>query len=92
MSQTNRRRPGSGITPEAARTIALQLESLEDRCVPAVIGGLVYSDANGSGLFDAGEAGIAGSTLQLKDASGQVIASAATIKVSSSSSRARKAA
>jgi len=52
------------------------LERLEDRDVPAVIGGVVYHDANHNGLFDTGEAGIPNSTLLLYDSAGHVIATA----------------
>src|SRR5262245_7807355 len=52
------------------------LERLEDRDVPAVIGGVVYHDANHNGLFDTGEAGIPNSTLLLYDSAGHVISTA----------------
>ena len=41
-----------------------RLEVLEDRSVPAVIGGIVYNDANTNGLYDAGETPLAGVTLK----------------------------
>jgi uncharacterized repeat protein (TIGR01451 family) len=37
------------------------------------ISGQVYNDADGDGILDAGETGLAGVTVQLKDASGSVI-------------------
>lgn len=55
-------------------------ETLEDRSVPScsTISGHVYHDANSNGLFDAGETPIAGSTVELQDANGVVVASAIT--------------
>lgn len=56
-----------------------QLEKLEDRDVPAVIGGVVYDDANCNGLFDAGsETGIANNTVQLYDSTNRLIATTVT--------------
>lgn len=54
------------------------LEKLEDRDVPAVISGCVYHDANNNGLMDAGEVGIANSTIQLRDANNRVVATTVT--------------
>jgi uncharacterized surface anchored protein len=45
---------------------------------PAHLGDFVWEDSNGNGVQDSGEAGIAGVTLQLKDASGQVVATTTT--------------
>jgi hypothetical protein len=53
---------------------ALGLEALEDRAVPAVIGGTVYADLNNNGLFDSGEQGLQGSTLQLRSPTGKLLA------------------
>jgi protocatechuate 3,4-dioxygenase beta subunit len=44
----------------------------------AHIGDFVWHDTNANGVQDAGEAGIAGVVVQLKDASGQVVASTTT--------------
>ncbi|WP_432377511.1 SdrD B-like domain-containing protein [Duganella sp. P38] len=44
----------------------------------AHIGDLVWEDKNGNGLQDADEAGIAGVTVQLKDANGQIVATTST--------------
>lgn len=44
----------------------------------ATIGDRVWEDRNGNGLQDSGEAGIAGVAVQLKDATGKVIASTKT--------------
>lgn len=56
------------------RPASPRLEALEDRWVPAVIGGVVYNDLNANGLFDAGEQGIGGTTLQLRDEAGGLVA------------------
>ncbi len=52
------------------------LEVLEDRTMPscATISGYVFQDANNNGLFDTTELPIANSTLQLRDAGNQVVA------------------
>ena len=65
------RRSGNRVPRNKA---SLQVETLEDRWMPAVIGGVVYLDANADGLFNTGETGLAGSTLQLHDSSGNVLA------------------
>ena len=54
------------------------IERLEDRAVPAVIGGTVYADLNNNGIRDAGEPGIAGSTIQLNGLIGHTLATATT--------------
>jgi protocatechuate 3,4-dioxygenase beta subunit len=46
--------------------------------VPASLGDRVWEDANGNGQQDAGEAGIAGVTVSLRDAAGAVVATATT--------------
>jgi hypothetical protein len=58
----------------------LQLEALEDRYLPSgnVISGQVFLDANNNGRLDPGETLVAGSTIQLRNASGVVINSAVT--------------
>jgi hypothetical protein len=77
MFQAFRRRPGSaGSAGPRPRTVP-QLEALEDRCVPAVIGGTVYNDANNNGILNAGEAGIPNSTLELHDATTGALVSTA---------------
>lgn len=45
---------------------------------PAHLGDLVWEDANGNGLQDAGEAGLAGVEVQLKAANGDVVATTTT--------------
>src|SRR4051812_43266257 len=73
------------IRSRPAGAAALRLEALEDRWAPAVIGGFVHEDCDANGLFDSSvvgtgggvtvnEAGIGGSTLQLLDGSGTVLA------------------
>ena len=46
--------------------------------VPVGLGGTLFLDANGDGLRNGGEAGIAGQTVQLLNAAGQVVASTTT--------------
>lgn len=54
------------------------LEPLESRALPATISGLVYHDANGNGLFDAGEAGLGGVAMELRRPDQTVVANATT--------------
>ncbi len=56
------------------------VETLERRELLAgnVIGGFVYHDADGNGRFDSGEAPIANSTIELRNASGVVVGSTTT--------------
>jgi hypothetical protein len=63
------------MSSQKRRQASPRLEALEARDVPAIIGGIVYHDANANGLFDSGEAGLPGSTLQLRDEAGGLIAS-----------------
>jgi SdrD B-like domain len=55
-----------------------EVESLEERAVPAVISGTVYQDLNSNGLLNPGESGIAGNTIQLQNSAGTVIATTTT--------------
>src|SRR5256885_860293 len=48
-----------------AQRPALRLEPLEDRTLPATIGGLVWYDPNANGAQDSGEPGITGVTVTL---------------------------
>lgn len=66
-----RRRPAA---PRRPRRAVPTLEPLEERQLLATISGYVYYDANNNGLFDPGEVGLAGSTLELVNAGGQAIA------------------
>src|SRR5689334_5247389 len=72
------RRPGRGSSDTRRHLALLQLEHLEDRWTPAVIGGTVYLDGNANGLLEPGETGLPGSTLQLKDGAGNVLATTTT--------------
>jgi hypothetical protein len=55
------------------------LEALEQRDVPAVIGGTVYADLNANGLFNPGETPIANNTIQLyRTSTGQLLATTTT--------------
>ncbi|MFO0925571.1 MAG: SdrD B-like domain-containing protein [Gemmataceae bacterium] len=65
----------TGDRPRGPARARLGIENLENREVPAVIGGIVYNDANGNGLFDSGEQAVANSRLYLYNASNQVVAS-----------------
>lgn len=55
-----------------------RLERLEERDVPAVIGGIVYNDANANGLFDLNEPVLSNVTVQLQDQQGNLIATTTT--------------
>jgi protocatechuate 3,4-dioxygenase beta subunit len=59
---------------------ALGVESLETRTLLAsnMISGFVFHDANGNGLFDSGEAPLAGSTIELHNSDGVVVGTAVT--------------
>lgn len=63
---------------QTSRKTRLRLELLEAREVPAVVSGYVYEDANNNGYKEASEVGIANSAVQLKNTSGQVLASTTT--------------
>jgi len=60
------------------RRFCPQVEALEDRRLLAgnVISGYVFDDLNGNGLRDAGEPAIAGSTIELRNASGVLVGTA----------------
>ncbi len=69
------RRPHQGRSPGGApERCALDLEILEARTDPAVIGGTVYQDLNVGGLIAPGDPGLPGSTLQLLNSNGQIVA------------------
>ncbi len=68
------RRPAPPARPARARPA---FEILEGRqLLTATISGFVFDDRNATGLKDAGEPGLAGSNLELHDASGAVVATA----------------
>jgi hypothetical protein len=75
MSQSSHPRRGPGRVAGAS-TIALGLEALEDRALLSgnTISGIVYHDLNNNGLKDANEVGLADVTVQLRDASNQLVA------------------
>src|SRR5258707_13493352 len=62
------------------RRTRLEIEGLEQRALMSCnsISGFVYNDANGNGLFDAGEKPIANSSIELRNASGVVVGSTTT--------------
>ena len=79
MFDASNKSPRSGGFLSAGKGRKLpQLEKLEDRAVPAVIGGSVYQDLNFNGLLDTGEPGIGNTTVSLTDASSNVIATTTT--------------
>jgi protocatechuate 3,4-dioxygenase beta subunit len=63
-----------------ARRALLRVEPLETRTLlsGATISGYVFSDTNHNGLFDAGEAVIANSPIELLDSTGKVVGSTTT--------------
>ena len=76
---------GDSDADGAGRSAVVTLASGEDNTsidagvyLPASLGDRVWEDANGDGRQDAGEAGIAGVTVQLRDATGTVVASTTT--------------
>jgi protocatechuate 3,4-dioxygenase beta subunit len=56
----------------------LRIEPLEDRTALSAISGFVYHDLNHNGVFDAGDVGIGGNTVQLYNSSTQLIATVVT--------------
>ncbi|NML15385.1 SdrD B-like domain-containing protein [Azohydromonas caseinilytica] len=76
---------GDSDADAAGRSAVITLTSGENNTsvdagvyLPASIGDRVWEDVNGNGRQDAGEAGIAGVTVQLRDAMGAVVASTTT--------------
>src|SRR5262249_11291788 len=79
FSFLRRQRRPQPATRRPRRRVRLGFEMLEDRRLPcAVISGYVYHDANNNGLYDPGESALAGSTLELLNSQGVVVASAVT--------------
>ena len=70
--------PSPGRSESSLARPVLSIERLEDRAVPAVIAGAVYTDLNNNGIRDPGEPGIAGITIQLGGTTGRVLATALT--------------
>ncbi len=61
------------------RRVALQVEQLETRWVPASISGYVFNDVAGNGYtLTQGDVGIQGNTIQLQDSNGNVLANTQT--------------
>ncbi len=54
------------------------VEALEGRWLPSTIGGIVYFDGNNDGIHQPNEPGIANNTIQLFDASGNLLATTTT--------------
>jgi hypothetical protein len=54
------------------------LEALEDRSVPAIIGGTVYVDLHASGLFAPGDPTLANNTIQLYNSAGTLLGTTTT--------------
>ena len=72
---------GLATLHEASVTVAAREQRLDvdfGYQAPASIGDRVWLDTNGDGVQDAGETGIAGVTVELRDASGTVIATTTT--------------
>ncbi|MCS7166330.1 MAG: SdrD B-like domain-containing protein [Gemmatales bacterium] len=65
---------GYGQKPPVQSQIRLVLEMLETRDLPSTISGYVFHDLNNNGLREAQEPGLAGVTLELRNAAGQIIA------------------
>jgi len=74
MFDAFRNRPGQEGFLRGGERVIPRIETLEERAVPAIIGGMVYNDLNSNGLWEGNEPGIANSTLQLYNAQGTVIA------------------
>jgi hypothetical protein len=71
--------PKSSLRPvKPRRRVPLSLEVLEERAVPAVIGGYVYYDQNNNGIFDGSDAGIVNQAIELENSSGAVLATTTT--------------
>ncbi len=71
-------RDDGGTTGCNARDLSLTPNYLTFNVPVAHLGDFVWHDSNANGVQDAGEAGIANVTLQLKDAAGQVVATTTT--------------
>jgi protocatechuate 3,4-dioxygenase beta subunit len=69
---------GGALIPAPRARFAPAVEALEDRWLPSTIGGVVYFDANNDGIYQPGEQGIAGNTIQLYNSSGTLLATTVT--------------
>jgi protocatechuate 3,4-dioxygenase beta subunit len=79
-SLTGSRRAHRTSARPATRKVALTVEALEDRRLLScnVISGHVFQDQNDNGIFDAGEAPLADSVIELLNADGVVVGTATT--------------
>jgi serine-aspartate repeat-containing protein C/D/E len=71
-------RDAGGLVGCGAADTSVTPNYLTFKVPQAHLGDFVWEDSNGNGVQDSGEAGIAGVTVQLKDAGGQVVASTTT--------------
>ncbi|TFW29789.1 SdrD B-like domain-containing protein [Duganella callida] len=71
-------RDTGGLVGTGAADTSVSPNYLTFKVPPAHIGDFVWEDSNGNGVQDAGEAGLANVTVQLKDASGAVVATTTT--------------
>jgi len=71
-------RDAGGLVGCGAADTSVTPNYLTFKIPPAHLGDLVWEDANGNGLQDAGEAGLAGVEVQLKAANGDVVATTTT--------------
>ncbi len=71
-------RDAGGLVGCGAADTSVTPNYLTFKVPQAHLGDFVWHDVNGNGVQDSGEAGIAGVTVQLKDAGGQVVATTTT--------------
>ena len=83
-TKSRNRRPNRSLAPRFSASSRLEMETLEARMVltgpggMACIGDLVWSDLNANGVQDAGEPGIPGVTVELRDSAGATLESTVT--------------
>ncbi|SDG56886.1 MULTISPECIES: SdrD B-like domain-containing protein [unclassified Duganella] len=71
-------RDAGGLDGCNAADTSLTPNTLTFKVPQAHLGDFVWEDSNGNGVQDSGEAGLAGVTVQLKDATGNVVSSSTT--------------
>jgi len=71
-------RDAGGLVGCGAADTSVTPNYLTFKVPPAHLGDLVWEDSNGNGVQDAGEAGLAGVEVQLKSATGEVVATTTT--------------
>lgn len=71
-------RPISGKASTVRRRPHLNLEALEERAVPALIGGYIYYDQSNSGIMTSADPGIANQSVILEDANGHTLSTTTT--------------